>query len=387
MVRLGDVFPLIRNGASIKQTDGAGGIPITRIETIANREIDREKFGYADIECEGKYQDYLLQDGDILMSHINSEKHLGKVARYKAIDEEKIIHGMNLLMLRADSQTILPAYAEYYFNSDSFLRQIPNITKKSVNQASFTVSALKELQIQVPSMACQQKIAEVLDKVSDLIALRKQQLAKLDELVKARFVEMFGGIHDSVLYPYESLSSFAVIKSGGTPDRGTPEYWNDGNIRWVKTTELQNCIIWDTEEKITELAVRNSSAKLIPADSILIAMYGQGKTRGMTGYLAVESTTNQACACILPSDAIDQNYLWHYLILSYDKLRDMAKGGNQPNLNAGIIKAFPVLMPPMEMQEQFSAFTIQINKSKLALQQSMARLELLKKALMQKYFG
>ena len=136
MARLGDVFPLIRNGASIKQADGAAGYPITRIETIANREIDRSKFGYADIEDVEKYQDYLLQDGDILMSHINSEKHLGKVALYRAENEEKIIHGMNLLMLRSNRNLVQSNYATYFFNSDAFLRQISNITKKSVNYQS-----------------------------------------------------------------------------------------------------------------------------------------------------------------------------------------------------------------------------------------------------------
>lgn len=246
---------------------------------------------------------------------------------------------------------------------------------------------LKEAQFEYPDADTQKKIVEVLDGVSAIITARRQQLAKLDELVKARFVEMFGGIHDSTLYPYKPIGSFTIVKSGGTPDRGTPEYWNSGNIRWVKTTELQNRIIWDTEEKITELAVNNSSAKLIPANSILVAMYGQGKTRGMTGFLAVESTTNQACACILPSESIDQMYLWHYLILSYDKLRDMAKGGNQPNLNAGIIKAFPVLMPPIDLQNDFAAFVAQVDKSKVAVQKALDEAQLLFDSLMQQYFG
>ncbi len=192
MARLGDVFPLIRNGASIKQVDGAGGYPITRIETIANREIDRTKFGYAGIEDVEKYRDYLLRDGDILMSHINSEKHLGKIALYHAANDESIIHGMNLLMLRADTTVLRNDYAAHFFNSEAFLRQIPNITKKSVNQASFTVTALKELQIPTPELSKQKEISECLNKVGDLISLRKQQLAKLDELVKARFVELFG---------------------------------------------------------------------------------------------------------------------------------------------------------------------------------------------------
>lgn len=246
---------------------------------------------------------------------------------------------------------------------------------------------LKEAEIPLPPLDEQRRIAAVLDKVSDLIAKRREQLDKLDELVKARFVEMFGGIHDSLKYTYVKIDSFASVISGGTPNRGIPEYWEGGNIKWVKTTELQNCIITDTEEKITILGMNNSSAKLVPANTILIAMYGQGKTRGMTGYLAVESTTNQACACILPSNRFNQKYLWSYLILSYDKLRNMAMGGNQPNLSIGIIKSFPVLLPPLEMQNQFANFIDQTDKSKLTIQRSLDKIETLKKALMQEYFG
>ena len=192
MARLGEAFVLIRNGASIKQTEGAGGIPITRIETISNREVDRNKFGYAGILDIQKYSDYILQDEDILMSHINSEKHLGKAAIYKKAENEQVIHGMNLLVLRADPQVIYPKYALYYFETPFFQQKIMKITKKSVNQASFTVTALKDIDVLLPTLETQRSVATVLDKLSGLIALRKQQIAKLDELVKARFVEIFG---------------------------------------------------------------------------------------------------------------------------------------------------------------------------------------------------
>lgn len=245
---------------------------------------------------------------------------------------------------------------------------------------------VKELEFQLPSRNEQDDVAERLDKLCVVISARQQQLAKLDELVKARFVEMFGGINESVWYPYQTIESFTSVMSGGTPDRNIPEYWQ-GNIRWIKTTELKNCIITDTEEKISQLGVENSSAKIIPANSILVAMYGQGKTRGMTGYITVECATNQACACILPSEKINQKYLWKYIIFSYDKLRSMAKGGNQPNLNAGIIRKFPVLMPPMNLQNRFAVFAEQVEKTKLFIQNSLKQMETLKKALIQQYFG
>ena len=178
-----------------------------------------------------------------------------------------------------------------------------------------------------------------------------------------------------------------LFRSGGTPNREISEYWDIGSIRWVKTTELQNCIITDTEEKISQVGLDNSSAKLIPVNSVLIAMYGQGKTRGMTGYLAVECSTNQACACILPSKKINSKFLWQYMMLSYDKLRDMAKGGNQPHLNIGIIKKFPVIMPPQSQQDQFVLFMEKIDKTRFIIQVSLEKLETLKKSLMQEYFG
>ena len=177
---------------------------------------------------------------------------------------------------------------------------------------------------------------------------------------------MFGDIHNNKNYDYTNIEEITSVLSGGTPDRKENKYWEGGTINWVKTTELNNNIIIETEEKITNLGLENSSAKIIPPQSILIAMYGQGKTRGMTGYLEVSSATNQACACILPSRYINQKYLWNYLILSYDKLRSMAKGGNQPNLNVMIIKKFPVLIPPMNLQEKFVQSVSSIDKSKFA---------------------
>ena len=110
---LNEVFEFIRNGANIKQLDTKLGYPITRIETIANSHIDIEKMGYANIEELGKFEEYLLKDGDILMSHINSEKHLGKSAIYENINED-IIHGMNLLCLRPNKILGYPKYLNYF---------------------------------------------------------------------------------------------------------------------------------------------------------------------------------------------------------------------------------------------------------------------------------
>ena len=246
---------------------------------------------------------------------------------------------------------------------------------------------LKELEIEYPPIDQQVKTVKVLDKVESIIYNRQNQLQKLDELVKARFVEMFGGIHDSSLYPYVPVKELTHVISGGTPSRDVLEYWRDGTIPWVKTTELQNKIITEVDEHITSKGLAASSAKIVPPNTTLIAMYGQGKTRGMTGYLGISASTNQACACILPSPEINSVYIWKYFELSYDELRNMAKGGNQPNLNGNMIKNFPVLVPPIKRQEEYVQFVNQVDKSKVAVQKSLDEAQLLFDSLMQHYFG
>ena len=223
---------------------------------------------------------------------------------------------------------------------------------------------LTEALIELPKIEDQRAIVDILNKSKRILSYHQQQLQKLDELVKARFVELFGGIHDSLLYPYVPVKELTHVISGGTPSRDVLEYWRDGTIPWVKTTELQNKIITEVDEHITSKGLAASSAKIVPPNTTLIAMYGQGKTRGMTGYLGISASTNQACACILPSPEINSVYIWKYFELSYDKLRNMAKGGNQPNLNGNMIKNFPVLVPPIKRQEEYVQFVNQVDKSK-----------------------
>lgn len=284
--------------------------------------------------------------------------------------------------LVAKREVLLPRYLYYFCRNYDFER-----LNKAVTIPSLTKSDLLKIEITLPSLEIQEKIVNRLLKIEEVIQARQQQLQKLDELVKARFVELFGGIHDSKMYPYKLVNDLTDVISGGTPSRDVNEYWEGGTIPWVKTTELQNNYVTEVEEYITEEGLNNSSAKIVPAGTVLIAMYGQGKTRGMTAYLGIEACTNQACACILPSDKINQTFLWKFFVLSYDNLRDRAKGGNQPNLNGNIIKNYPVLYPPIELQEQFAAFVEQTDKSKVAVQKALDEAQLLSDSLMQKYFG
>ena len=192
---LEDVFEFIRNGASIKQSEGKQGCPITRIETIWNKTIDNERFGFADIfeNDLSKYQKYLMRKGDILMSHINSPKHLGKSAIYKG-KPELLLHGMNLLALRPNTAISFPQYLSYYLNSKLFKVQLPKISNQSVNQASFSSGKLKKLSVPLPPLEQQKKIAAILDAADIYRQKTKALITKYDELTQSLFLDMFGSL-------------------------------------------------------------------------------------------------------------------------------------------------------------------------------------------------
>ena len=371
--------------------DEAGiGIPVLRTTNFTNDGvINYNNVVTRDIPKKDLSQKY-LQPGDIIIekSGGSDKQPVGRVVYYDGEPNKFLFNNFTGVLRVRDRDAWHPRYVFYalYGNyANGGTRRYENKTTGLHNLK--TDQYVQDFAIQEQTLEYQQRVVLELDKVAELIALRKEQLAKLDQLVKSRFIELFGGVHNSKRYPYKPVKSFTEVVSGGTPSRDISVYWEGGNIPWVKTTELQNKVIVDIDERITEAGMNNSATKLVPAGTILIAMYGQGKTRGMTGYLGVAACTNQACACILPSDNINQVFLWKYFVLSYDNLRDMAKGGNQPNLNGNIIKNYPILCPPRDLQDQFAKFVEATDKSKLAIQQSLDKLETLKKSLMQEYFG
>ena len=182
------------------------------------------------------------------------------------------------------------------------------------------------------------------------------------------------------------IGELTDVLTGSTPNRSNKDYY-EGKIPWVKTGEIHPGYINSTEECISEVALKETTCKLLPVDTVMIAMYGQGKTRGQSGILGIKAATNQACAAILPCEKLNPVFLNQYLVIEYSRLRDMGRGAQQANLNLSMIKNYHILSIPIELQNQFADFVAQVNKSKLGVQKSLEELETLKKSLMQQYFG
>lgn len=152
-----------------------------------------------------------------------------------------------------------------------------------------------------------------------------------------------------------TLGSIARIVSGGTPSRTNPSYWN-GNIPWVKTAQIQNGTITSgcVEEWITQEGLENSSARMIPKGTILMAMYGQGKTRGQVAILGIDATINQACAAIQLSPKADRDYVFQQLRFRYNAVRALSNTGSQENLSAELIREIAFPLPSVDVQSKIA---------------------------------
>ena len=350
--------------------------------------------GYAGITDIEKYKDYVLQDGDILMSHINSEIHLGKSALYRKQGEEVIIHGMNLLCLRPNYELLDSAFVNYYFNSNAFIYQIPNITKKSVNQASFSVSALKKLNIPTPSLETQRKIAANLDKVTHTIDLCNAILEKLDLLVKSRFVEMFGDTYSNPMN-WNRMSFRQVSKRLSDGPFGSnlkSEHYSDSGVRVIRLGNIGIGEFIDKDKSFIQIEHYEKLKKYTcRTGDIVIGTLGEPNLRACRIPDYIDIAINKAdCVHFIPNDEIlNVTFACHYINCpeTLALASSMVHGQTRTRISSGQIAELPIYLPPIDLQQQFAAFVEQTDKSKLAVKQVLEKAETLKKALMQEYFG
>lgn len=197
---------------------------------------------------------------------------------------------------------------------------------------------------------------------------------------KLRFPEFEGN------WKNKALNDISEIKSGGTPSRTNPKFWN-GDIPWITTSLVDYNDIINSEEYITVEAVENSSAKIFPINTILMAMYGQGNTRGRVSKLKIEATTNQACAAIIVNQDQNYNFIYQILVKSYDDLRNLSNEGGQKNLSLGIIKDFNIKLPSLPEQQKIADYLSTIDNKINLLEEKKAQLALYKKAMIQKLFA
>lgn len=178
------------------------------------------------------------------------------------------------------------------------------------------------------------------------------------------------------------LGDIAAVSTGGTPSRSNPTYW-DGDVPWVTTSEVDFGTITRAAQFITKEGLGNSAAKILPPGTLLMALYGQGKTRGKTAILGIEAATNQACAAISLNPGVSREFVFHYLASKYDAIRSLSNTGNQNNLNNAIVRSIPIYVPPLVEQSAIAAALSDVDALLDGLTRLIAKKHNLKQTCMQ----
>ena len=232
---------------------------------------------------------------------------------------------------------------------------------------------MANFEFNLPSLAEQKVLAEKLWAAYEVKQSYLKMIAATEEMVKAQFVEMFKNS------PIVKLGDYISTQSGGTPNTKKSEYYDGGDIPWLSSGEINQGYINKTDKFITQEGLDNSSAKWIPKDSVVIAMYGA--TAGKVGYINIPLTTNQAVCALLPCDSFDSHYLYYAVSSKYDWFLSQCRGAAQPNISQSIIKELMLAHPTMEDQVKFSVIIDQSDKSITELRKSVDAIDKVIKSL------
>lgn len=356
--KLGEIAS-IRYGLGVPPEPSDAGVPMIRATNVKRGRISSLGLLRINVSRLPKNKDAFLKQGDIIVvrsgayagdSAIVTSEWAGSVAGYDLIVSVNV--------------ELEPTFVAFWLLSEEFHVYFKGHRDRSA-QPHLNRQQVSNAELSVPPRDEQFQIARLLSAVQRAIKRQERLIAVTAELKKALMQKLFTeGTRGESLKQTEigtvpkswnesRLGSVVRFSSGGTPSREVNEYWHGGSIPWVKTSEIDYCTITSTEERITQLGLNNSSAKLLPAGTLLMAMYGQGITRGRVAILGIDAASNQACAAFTPrsEDEISTHFLYYFLEFHYEDLRQRSHGANQANLSITLLKGFPVYYPRRDQQD------------------------------------
>lgn len=369
--KLGDCLIMIENGAVIKQKKGAGGFPITRIETLSNDKFNRDRLGYADVNDEQQYSHYILDDKDLLMSHINSRTFLGRTVIYRRENDETIIHGMNVLRLKVDEKRLNPMYAYYYFKTSNFKVGIDHIRKDAINQSSLAISDIKNLDIYIPSIEMQNMIVSILDNIDLKIALNEKINQNLEALAKQLYDYWF------VQFDFPNEEGKPYKSSGGKMvwndalKRHVPSIWSFKNLKdvacfvkdKVETSKLTLNTYISTENMQPNRGGISIASNLPNTNYVTACNCGDMVIANIRPYfkkIFLIPTNGFGCSsdvlCIRANDLMYSRFVYETLSddAFFDYVMSGAKGSKMPRGDKEQIMQYPVIVPNKELVEAFN---------------------------------
>jgi type I restriction enzyme S subunit len=354
------------------------GIPIIKIKNIQREyvEIDGEYFvDTSYLSLDPKF--HCIKD-DILISLTGSHITLpnsvvGRVAKYH-YDFTSLLNQRGGKIVVTNPDKLENNYLYYYLCQNEIRIKLAQFGRGGANQCNISPSNVESIPILLPPLQTQKRIASILSAYDDLIENNLKRIKLLEETAQNIYKEWF--VHfrfpnyehteldaESGLpkgWEMKKLSDLYNTSSGGTPKRDNPNYY-DGNIKWFRTNELQDNFLIDSELHISDDALKNSSAKLFPKNTVLMAMYGA--TIGRLGVLTEEASTNQACCGIIPiSEEFGNSYIYYWLLKNREHILSLRMGAAQENISQTIIKDLDVLKPHFNILKEFNSKIDKINE-------------------------
>jgi type I restriction enzyme S subunit len=363
------------------------GVPYLTAKNFSSDGLDLQSIYYI---SEKDYQKHFRdeskaitkpKENDLIFSIIGS---IGGAYLYNKNDRFGL--SSSVAIIRPIENQIYPLFLLYYLKSQ-YLQKWVDAIKSGSAQGFLSLEMIKKLPINIPSFSEQRKIASILSAYDDLIENNKQRIKLLEEMAQeiykewfvrlrfpgyesARFlgedgIEVQTGTSEALPEGWKKnkITDMFATSSGGTPLRAKDEYYINGNINWIKTKELLDSFIFESEEKISEFGLKNSSAKIFPKDTVLIGMYGgvhgEGRksTLGQLGILAKPSSTNQACCAFIPKNEHFYSYPYLFLFLKTKRLDylNMSMGAAQQNISQDIILNSVYINPSNDIIKQFDS--------------------------------
>jgi len=408
VVAIRDVTENVQYGYTEKAAKEEIGPKYVRITDLQDGQINWETVPYC--KCEQPEQ-YLLSENDLLFARTGATTGKTHLVRE---NPPNAVFASYLIRVRPQ-KSINPEYLYSFFQSDLYWSQVsdqkegsaqPNVNGQKLSNIQVPIvdkqlqTAINEFLAvvrlrqdgfdkelpELPSpLTEQRRIVAHIEALAARVAAAQSLRREADNETELLLAAQLKNIRHKLLesnYPKKKFGDIAQVTSGGTPSRDNLSYWG-GNIPWIKTGELVDGDIFEAEEHITEEGMKNSSAKLFPPETILIALYGQGQTRGRTARLMIEATTNQACCAILPTpEILEPRFTQYWQRSLYYEMREKSHGGAQPNWNGGMIKNVEIALPSLEEQRQLVAYLDGLQAQVSALRAVQAETERELSALM-----
>lgn len=351
-----------------------------------------------DIANKDKTDNYfIIKNGDFVYNpRKSSAAPYGPFTQYKLLDDG--IVSPLYLCLRKNNSEVESKYLENYFKTTCWHQYIYENGSSGArhDRVSIHDDVLLAMPIKVPSLPEQQKIADFLSNVDSIITAETKILNTLQKKKKALMQKLFTQqlrfkSDDGTDFPTweeKCIDEIAECIAGATPDTKKNEYWENGTIPWMSSGEVNKKYVYETDRTITQLGYKKCSTKMIPVNTVVIALAGQGKTRGTVALTKIELCTNQSLCAIINKSEYNSEYLFHYLSSQYQELRKISSGGDasRGGLNLKLVGSYRVPLPCIEEQQKIADCLSSIDSLIQTQQKVVTTWQQRKKALLQQMF-